>query len=76
MDLQEKMSYFENAFNEITAKFHDSHFLKIEKLYNLRYQGLENREPHLIEGFSEEGMNLRRVIIIPIYLKRDKRTNC
>lgn len=37
IDLQEKLAYFENAYNEITMKFQDSHFQKLEKLYNLKF---------------------------------------
>lgn len=37
IDLQERLAYFENAYNDITMKFQDSHFTKLEKLYNLKF---------------------------------------
>ena len=37
MELQEKITFYENSYNEITQKFKNTHFSKLEKLYNLHF---------------------------------------
>lgn len=36
LELQEKLGFFETAYNDITRKFEDSYFKQLEKLLNLQ----------------------------------------
>jgi len=68
IDLQEKLAFYENAYNEITLKFEDSHYKKLEKLFN--FQVISNI-PEPKEEFNE-GNPLEKGPIFEILQKRPK----
>lgn len=47
IELQEKLAFTENAYTEVRNKFHDSYFVKMEKLYNIQFSGDNEAFPHL-----------------------------